>query len=90
MADTDKNATVIDGSVDSDANVAGRIVSVVKQAGLYGVETYEKSLERSFGFQKKIAGITGVKPYGSLVETQEKVVMGVSGAATNVLRGVLS
>ncbi|QDQ98538.1 hypothetical protein [Tomitella fengzijianii] len=90
MANTDKTATVIDGSVDSDGNVAGRIVSVVKQAGLYGVDTYEKSLERGFGFQKKIAGITGVKPFGALVETQEKVVMGVSGAATNVLRGVLS
>ncbi len=79
---------IIDG--DGAPGIGERLVGVAKQAGLYTADVVDKSVHRHFAIQKKLVGFTRIKGMDTMLETQEAVVTGVSGAATNLVRGVLS
>lgn len=81
-------ATLADGAVRAQA-FNDQFVAVVKQAGLLGVDNYEKSLSTIIDFQKKIAGASGLDWLGSLVEAQAGLVVGLSTTATSAAREVL-
>lgn len=66
-----------------------KFAATIKQAGLLGLDNYEKSLATLLGFQKKAAGATGQEWLGSLVEAQADLVAGLSANATSAVREVL-
>lgn len=100
MSAKDTAQTIIDGSVEDVTTtltgaaegaqrVGAQLTSVVKQAGLLGVDNVEKSVALVGDLQKKVAGATGLDWLQSLVDTQAGFVSGLSEKAAKAARTVL-
>ena len=66
-----------------------QLTAIVKQAGLIGVDNFEKSVATVADFQKKVAGATGLEWLGSVVEAQAGLLTGLSANAAAMVREVL-
>lgn len=66
-----------------------QVTAIVKQAGLLGVDNFEKSVTTVADFQKKVAGATGLDWLGSVVEAQTGLVTGLSANVSAAVREVL-
>lgn len=62
---------------------------MVKQAGLVGVDNFEKSVVTVADFQKRLASVSWLDWPGSLVDAQAGLVTGLSANATAAVREVL-
>lgn len=81
--------TTLADAAERAQGVGEQLTSIVKQTGLVGVDSFEKSVAAVAELQKKVAGATGLDWLESLVDTQVGFVSGLSKKASTAARTVL-